>query len=278
MEIIKNINNNFALAKDNKGNTIIIGGRGIGFGNVPRKVEDLSKIERTYREIDKEIIAIIPNLSEDVVEITRKIVDRARDLIPKPINQSIYFSLADHIEFAIARAKEKVTFATKLFYEIQYTYETEMEIGKEAVRLINKEMVVNLNDEEAAIIAMHIVEAENWREEDISVKDLNKIVGDVIDIIQNNLGIKVKENGFDYFRFVTHIKYLLQRFDQKEEISTENKRIFEKLKEEFPKIYDCVIDIKKYLEDKNDRCVADEELLYLMLHINRLYSKEECNQ
>ena len=56
-------------------------------------------------------------------------------------------------------------------------------------------------------------------------------------------------------------------------ISSENEKMFELLKVQYPKTYDCAIAIKNILNVEFN----DEELLYLMLHINRLCSREDCN-
>lgn len=41
--------------------------------------------------------------------------------------------------------------------------------------------------------------------------------------------------------------------------------------------FHCVLHIKEYLIEALDWTLSEEELLYLMLHINRLCSREDCN-
>ena len=52
MKIIKNINNNYAIALDNDGTQLVVSGKGIGFGSTPREITDLKSINRTYYNLD----------------------------------------------------------------------------------------------------------------------------------------------------------------------------------------------------------------------------------
>ena len=52
MQVIKKINNNFAICVDGEGNELIAFGKGIGFPKVPYEIEDLSVINRTFYDID----------------------------------------------------------------------------------------------------------------------------------------------------------------------------------------------------------------------------------
>lgn len=75
-------------------------------------------------------------------------------------------------------------------------------------------------------------------------------------------------------RFIIHLQYLLKRKDKKVVIHTSNLKMFEKMKEEYVDVNQCVLKIKEYFEKILNWQLNDEELLYLMLHINRFYSRE----
>ena len=50
------------------------------------------------------------------------------------------------------------------------------------------------------------------------------------------------------------------------------------MKEKYHETYECVSKIEEYLfQEFNEKC-THEELLYLMIHVNRLYTKEDCNR
>ena len=57
-------------------------------------------------------------------------------------------------------------------------------------------------------------------------------------------------------------------------INTENGKVYEELKKQYPKTYECVKRIEAFLTIE----LNDEERLYLILHINRLCSYEDYFQ
>ena len=46
--------------------------------------------------------------------------------------------------------------------------------------------------------------------------------------------------------------------------------MFEIMKEKYPDVYMCTKDVCEYLKMQTGMEINDEEMLYLMLHINRL--------
>ena len=51
MKIIRQINNNAALALDGNGKELVVLGRGVGFPKMPYELTDLSRIERTFYDV-----------------------------------------------------------------------------------------------------------------------------------------------------------------------------------------------------------------------------------
>lgn len=52
MMIVKKINNNVAIGVDGNGHEVVLFGKGIGFGELPYSINDMSKIERSFYDID----------------------------------------------------------------------------------------------------------------------------------------------------------------------------------------------------------------------------------
>ena len=82
--------------------------------------------------------------------------------------------------------------------------------------------------------------------------------------------IDFDEESLAYFRFLTHIKFFAQRLLNKEVAQTSNHELFEIMKEKIPEAHECAVKIKRYIEKYYDYVVNNEEIMYLMLHINRL--------
>lgn len=278
MELLKKINNNFALARDSSGKMVIVSGKGIGFEKMPCVLKDLSKISRTYYNIENRFVTHISSIPEDVMEVTSEAVKYATHQLKKELNPNLIFTLADHINFAIERIKKGIQFNCGLSYEIRYLHPAEIEVASKIVNHINKAFQCKLNEEEVSIIAMHLLEAENSIKVDNDVQDLKRTVDEITKIVVDELNIDLDKEGFNYYRFASHLQFLLERKDKKKPLTSDNQKIFESIKEEFPIIYKCVLRIQEYFKEKHDWIVSNEELLYLMLHINRLSSKEDCNR
>ena len=277
MQIIKNINNNFAIAIDGAGNRLIISGKGIGFGSVPRDLKDITRINRSYYDVDEVYISMINEIPEEIIDISNRIIDKARMVIDNPISSNIVFTLADHINFSIQRYKKKMNIKLPIVYDIQHLFENEMRIGEYGLKLIHKELNIYLPKEEAAYIALHIINAEE-QDRNKKVNQDEEIIDKITDIIEKEYDIKINKDNFNYSRFVSHMHYLLKRGKTKHLIYSDNNTIYDKLKNDYQKTYDCVKKVSEYLHRILKIELTDEEKLYLMLHINRLCTREDCNQ
>ena len=276
MRIIKNINNNYAIAIDSVGNQLIVSGKGIGFGTVPREVTDLTVINRSYYDVDETYISMINNLPEDIIEISSKIIDYAREKIENPISSNIVFTLADHINFCIERYQKGLNLNLPILYDVKHLFEKEMDVGMYGLKLIRERRKQFLPNDEAAYIALHLINAEEKEKNIESAND--KAVEDITRIVEDNYGIKVDRDDFNYSRFVSHIHYLLKRGKNKALVESSNDQLFQTMKRDYEKTYRCSENVGKYLKDNLAIELNDEEKLYLMLHINRLCTREDCNQ
>ncbi len=275
MKIIKNINNNFAVAKDKNGNTVIIRGKGIGFGSIPREA-DKSKIERSYYDVDENLFSLINGIPEDIVLISTKIIDYARMVLDNPINSSIVFTLADHINFAIERFKKNMDIKLPFIYDIQHLYEKEYSVGIYGLNLLIKEKKQYLPKEEASYIALHLINAEE--QEKNKTLDDEKVLEDITAMIESEYEFKINRDNFNYSRFASHMYYLLKRGKTNHLVATDNKDLYQKIKTDYKKSYECSEKIAIYLENELKILLNEEEKLYLMLHINRLCTREDCDQ
>lgn len=277
MKVIKNINNNVSLCLDSNNIEVVAFGKGIGFTKPPYEV-DLNQVQRTYYDIDPMYINMISDIPEEILDISDNIINYARIKLDNPVSSNIVITLADHINFAIQRYKENMNIKLPIVHDIQYLFETEMEIGEYALKLIKKKLKVFLPKEEAAYIALHIINAESMNKNKKQEKLDEEVIDDICDIIEKDFQIKVDKIGFNYSRFVSHMHYLLKRGKKNEMVKSENQKLYESLINTYPKTYECIQHVRKYLKDQMNWDLSDEECIYLMLHINRLCVREDCYQ
>lgn len=269
MKVLKNINNNVSLCVDSKGREVIAFGKGIGFTKPPYEVP-LEKIQRTFYNIDESYLSVIVAIPEDMISVAAEIYDYGNDKMNNRFSSNVVFTLADHIQFAIKREKENISIKLPLFYEIQNLYPEEIKIGIYALKLINERFHIQLPIEEAASIALHFV-GYGIRVRSGSGKDEKEVINHCTEIVEQMMGIHIDKKGFNYSRFLTHLHYLLDRIRNNKHITTENEKVYQELKKQYPETYECVRKIEAFLSME----LNDEERLYLILHINRLCDYED---
>lgn len=273
MRLLKKINNNYALALDSQGTQIIVEGKGIGFQKMPCDLADLTLIKKTYYDTKEQDVELIKSVSEDVLEVCAKVFDYATQLIGESINPNLTFILADHIQFAIDRFNKNIQMKMPIYYEIEYLYPEEARVADFAMQLILEELSIVLPEGEKTGITLNIINSKLYTK---TSKGNHEYVELCTTVIEKTMYIKINRSSFNYLRFETHLEYLLQRSKENTLLKTDNQQLFQSVSEAYPKVRKCVDLIEKVLYKKNFS-MNEEEKLYLMLHINRLCSAEDCN-
>lgn len=274
MKVIRSINNNVAICLDCNGNEIVAFGKGIGFEKGPHEIS-LSQVERTYYDINTQYISMISDIPVEIFQISDKIIRYAQAKTMNTFHSNIVFTLADHIDFSIKRHEKNMNIKLPIINDIEQLFESELDVGKYGLKLILEDLHVHLPKEEAAYIALHII---NAKEKSNKSNDLSneKIIDDITKIIEKYFNINIDEESFNYSRFVSHMNYLLKRTKDKRMLKTTNYNIYEILINSYQDTYECAKKICKYLKKSLQVELNDEETMYLILHINRLCTREDC--
>jgi len=272
MKLIKHINNNFAVAEDASGNTVIVQGKGIGFGVLPRELTSFEGVVRTYYNIDSTYFDIIREIPNDIISLSGKVIDKAVNDLDCELSPNIVFTLADHINFSIERYKKGITIKPFMLNDIKFLYEKEYAIGVYALDLLKKELHEYLPKEEAAFIALHIINSKLSTEDRELSYDI--ILTDIVNIIENKYNLKINKDNFNFSRFASHMDFFLKRVKYKEILQTKNEKLFDSVKNEYVEAYECVEEIADYFRQTLQIELSKEEKLYLILHINKLCDRE----
>ena len=274
MEVIKKLGNNAAICKDNSGRELIALGLGISFPKCPYTLDDLSKIERTFYNVDNEYLHLFENVDSNILALSADVIDLATTMLSVSLKENAIYTLADHLNFAVIRLNKGMIFNTPISNELRDLYPVEVKVAKYTLNLMKKKMNIELPEEEMYAIAMNIINSEEILSStsDVSVK--SEFILEIVHLIEAQMHISIDKNSFNYSRFASHMQYLFRRKSEYTEISSTNKKLFELLKNEYPKTYQCVLGIKEMIFNKFNWNIGDEELLYLILHVNRLCSHE----
>lgn len=274
MEVIKKLGNNAAICKDNSGRELIALGLGIGFSKCPYTLDDLSKIERTFYNVDNEYLYLFENVDSNILALSADVIDLATTMLSVSLKENAIYTLADHLNFAVIRLNKGMIFNTPISNELRDLYPVEVKVAKYTLNLMKKKLNIELPEEEMYAIAMNIINSEEILSStsDVSVK--SEFILEIVHLIEAQMHISIDKNSFNYSRFASHMQYLFRRKSEYTEISSTNKKLFELLKNEYPMTYQCVLGIKELIFNKFNWNIGDEELLYLILHVNRLCSHE----
>ena len=278
MTVEKVINNNIVSAYDETGREVVVMGRGIGFGVRAGAVIDNSKIEKVFR-IESQGVAeqfkeLLANMPLEHAQISNDIISYAKSTLKLKLNQSIYVTLTDHINFAIERYQKGINLENALLWEIKRFYPQEYGLGRYAIDLIRERLHVSLPEDEAGFIALHFVNAEYGTDIRDALHFPNQMK-DILDIVTRELGIWLDEGSLHYERFITHVKFLLQRVYRKELLPDEESELAEMMKKKYPKEYACSEKIADYIEEAAGCRLSAEEIMYLSIHIRRIAMAEE---
>ena len=274
MKLIKKINNNFALAIDSGGNQVIVEGRGIGFNKMPCTITDLSCISNTYYDYDEKYLSLITDIPQDVIDTSILIYKKLISRINCVVNDSLPFILADHINFSIERHKKGIDIQLPLYYDLQQMYPLEYEVAEYGLKVIEKNLNVKLPHDEISGIMLNMINAEVNKDKLKEAKENGKRNAKITEIIEKELHITISKDSFNYSRFLTHMNYLYSRVRNNDMHVSENQNMYISMITKYPDINVCVEKISKYLSDEYSINLNDEEKLYLMLHVNRLCSRE----
>lgn len=275
MKITKKLNNNVALAVDGNNRELVVFGRGVGFPAMPYELTDMSKIQRTFYDITPNYIELATSLPEDMIMLSADIVELAQANLNCNLNPNLTFTLADHLSFAMERCLNGIKLNTPLAYDVAHFYPREMELGRRALEIIRKHKNIVLPANEAINIALHLVNGEMEDSDMHSTMKATEVIRDISELIERKLHIRLDTASFNYSRFVMHLRYLLQRLEQDNQEDNGIGSAMRMTCIGYPEIYDCTMKIQDYLIDLYGRSCSEDELLYLFMHINRLYERSK---
>lgn len=206
MKIAKVINNNIVSTCDEDGREIVVMGRGIGFKAREGAAIDEEKIEKIFRLDSQNTMdrfkEMLVNLPMEHVQISAEIISYAKSVLKRPINPNVYITLTDHINFALERFSQRMMFTNPLIREVKAFYNEEYLIGEYAIAMIQRDLGVKLPVDEAASIALHIVNAEYDAPMGDTIKITN-LIQQVLEVVKEYFQVELDEQSLYYERFIT---------------------------------------------------------------------------
>ncbi|HCZ39530.1 BglG family transcription antiterminator LicT [Brochothrix thermosphacta] len=272
--IIKRVlNNNTVISTNKSGFDILVMGRGIAFGKKKNHEIDMELVEKTFLLRDKSMQNKFTELLLDVpmehILVAETVINFGKIKLGKALNEIIYVNLTDHIHSAVERYNTGIILKNPLRWDIKRFYPDEYAIGEKAIEIVQKNLGVQFEIDEAAFIAIHFVNAEEGKSFDYAY-EIAEITKNIENIIKKKYRTEFDETSLDYYRFITHVKFFAQRILTSDHYDDEDSELLMILKEKYRNEYECAILIHDYVEKTFDYPLSSTELLYLTAHIRRI--------
>lgn len=276
MKIHKVINNNVISVLSENNKEMVVMGRGLAFQKRPGDTVDEKLVEKVFKLENKDLSERFKTLLNETpmeyMEISDEIIRYARETLGQKLNESIYVSLTDHIHFAVQRHQKGMDIKNALLWDIKRLYKDEFLVGKHALSIIEEKVGILLPEDEAGFIALHVVNSE-LNEEMPNILNITKFIQEILTIVKNHFKVEFNEESLNYYEFVTHLKFFAQRMFSKTSLSNDDDFLFNTIKGKYKDAAGCSEKIKDFISKKYDYELANEEMLYLTIHIARVTNR-----
>lgn len=279
MRIEKIINNNIISTRDDQGVELMAMGKGIGFAQKPGNEIDDKAVEKIFRlenmdnkEYFKELLASLPI---EHIRLATDIIAYAKESLGLILSQNVYLTLTDHIGFTLNRHREGMIFNNALYDEVKLFYPLEYSVGRYALELIEERTSYRLAEDEAASIALHLVNGEIG-----SVMGTTfimvKMMREMMEIISRQIPIP-EGRTYPKERLIADLKQLANRLVTEEPISgRQDEFLYKFVRENYQDEYQIISDLSRHIEKEYNCRMTEEEIIYLVLNIRRMRDLYTC--
>jgi transcriptional antiterminator len=269
-EILKIFNNNVVLAKHLQVEKILIK-KGLGFG---KKTGDFLEAETTFdkifvienQETRFRFNQLITQIDENLVGICEEIFYMISLETGDALNEDIHVRLIDHIAFTLYRIKNNDKIDNPFLVEIETLYGKEMEIAAKAMEMLEKNVGIPIPDGEIGFIALHIHSLKNQGKLSNTIK-YAYLCNSAVELIEDDLGVAINRKSIDYARFVTHVRFAVERLFKG--IPTRNE-LLSSIRNTYKDSFTLAEQVGKLIESEIHLKISEEETGYLAMHIERL--------
>lgn len=269
-EIIKTFNNNVVMAKQHGIEKILIK-KGIGFSaKAGDRIPVNTEFERVFiienPETSLKFNQLISGIDQQLVGICEEVLHLICSATGEKPSEEMHIRLTDHIAFTVLRLQKNDLIENPFLVEIETLYRKEMEIAREAVALMEKELGLCIPEEEAGFIALHIHSLRSKDKLSNTIK-YAYICNSALEIIEDELGIEIDRRSIDYVRFTSHVRFAVERILKN--ISIKND-LLPAIKKTYKDSFRLAIAVATMMEKELYTAVPEGEVGYLAMHIERL--------
>lgn len=281
-EVTQLLNNNAVFARGIfSSQEVILVQQGVGFHHRNEYISDSPELQIFTPQTDterKRLKQFIEEIPFEYTQFAINTISLAEQRLNVSFSDSLVFTLADHISFAVERYKKNENFNYLENEEIKQFFPDIYKFSKKTVKQINKKFDVSLEESEAISITFHfinslIINQETNQTDILDTRKAFDITSDIVKIIEDHYLSKIDRKSISYSRLIVHIRYFVTKIlhgeSSNDDLLDVNK--VEKLSTSFSdkKIEEINKDIATYLKQKLNYNITTTDKLFLSIHLTR---------
>ncbi|MEE1618397.1 PRD domain-containing protein [Brachybacterium sp. J153] len=279
MRVLRVLNNNVVLSRDDSGRGVILTGRGLGFRAqvgqevdpakivqvfVPADGRDPDHLAEAFAMINQEVLrAVVIALRESGIESGES--DRP----------TLAIAVADHVSGAIDRLHRGIAIEYPLRAEVQTLYPEEYDRARRLLGEVNRLVDPALPEHETTALALHLVNA-GFSTGDLSFTyTMTGVIQQMLAIVGERYGIEVDRHSMAAARFITHVRYMFVRIQQHRQLAGEQSLISRTIREAYPDAARTAQQLAVIVQLRMGDELSYDEVSYLALHVARMTMEAE---
>ncbi len=203
MQISKILNNNAAVVLDGQGREKIVMGKGICFKKKTGSAIDPEAVDKTFflsaEEASHKFQVLIKDIPMEHIAIGEEIIAQAKKELGKDLNDMIYISLIDHVHTSIIRFLDGITVKNVLLWDIRRFYKEEFAIGQWALAQIKEQLKIELPEDEAGFIALHLANAQMDTSTMHNMYEITKVMQEILNIVKYHFHVEFREEELPFY-------------------------------------------------------------------------------
>lgn len=278
--VLKRVLNNNAVIASQSGTDYLLMGLSIGWGKHAGEAIGSDTVERFYVLHDSSLYQRLNQLFEqipgDIMQFSMELVTLIKSSMGTPLSDNLYTTIPDHINSAINLYHEGLSVSNMMLWDVKSFFAKEFEIGSVVIEAVNRRFSVSLGEDEAAFIALHIVNASHETPDGAAV-EITRFITRMVSETERLLHRSLARESLPFFRYVTHLKYLGRRViaaseDKRNDADPESRDLLALIRDNYARPFSYARQLCSFIEQEYGFTCDDSDLLYLTIHIQKLLS------
>lgn len=218
---------------------------------------------------------MVADLPEEILQMAGYILSVADQQLDNKVRGQILFTLADHLAFAVERHRQGIVIQNRLLHDVRRFYPAQYQVASQALETINHQYGLSLPDEEAGNIAFHLVNGQSEGDDVGKAMQSVKMLKDIFTLVQYHFHLSPDDTSLNYSRFLTHIRFFIQRLQGEQSRSLSKNPLTAQLARQYPEVYRCTQQICEYVKTLMQTELSEDEQLWLMVHLVRISGNDQ---